>query len=116
MAVADRECIETLEILGHVYFLQGRSAEARIVFAGILALDAGNESALKHLAALDLEEGNGGDALRRLEECASLAKARDGGPDPRLWLMRAKALQVEGRNAEAGENLAEYVRRSNTEK
>ena len=116
MAVLERECIETLEILGHIYFLQGRSREARIVFNGILALDEGNESALKHLAALALEEGNGGEALRRLEACASLAEKHIDGPDPHLWLMRAKALQLEGKNEEAGENLAEYVRRSNTEK
>ena len=116
MAVLERECVETLEILGHVYFLQGRSVEARIVFTGILALDEGNESALKHLAALDLDEGDGGSALRKLEAYASLAEKHIGEPDPRLWLMRAKALQLEGKNAEAGETLAEYVRRSNTEK
>ncbi|MCL1916667.1 MAG: hypothetical protein FWG17_08210, partial [Desulfovibrionaceae bacterium] len=63
MAVLERECVETLEILGHVYFLQGRPREARIVFNGLLALDEGNESALKHLAALDLEEGDGRGAL-----------------------------------------------------
>jgi predicted Zn-dependent protease len=116
MAVLERECVETLEILGHVYFLQGRPREARIVFNGILALDEGNESALKHLAALDLEEGDGRGALRRLEACASQTGKHVGGPDPRLWLMRAKALQLEGQNAEAGENLAEYVRQNNKNK
>ena len=112
MAVLERECIETLEILGHVYFLQGRPTEARIVFNGIQALDEGNESAVKHLAALDLEEGDGNGALRRLEACASLTVKHADGSDPRLWLMRAKALQLEGRDAEAGESLAEYIRRN----
>jgi predicted Zn-dependent protease len=115
MALLERECIETLEILGHVYYLQGRPREARIVFNGILALDEGNDSALKHLAALDLEEGDGGGALRRLEACASRGEKHPDGPDPRLWLMRAKALQLENKNSEAGENLAEYLRRSNKE-
>ena len=116
MAVLERECIEALEILGHIYFLQGRAAEARIVFNGIVALDAGNESALKHLAALSLEEGAGGEALARLEECFALAEKDAGRTDPRLWLMRAKALHVEGKRAEAGKSLAEYVWRSNPEK
>ena len=115
MAVLDHECIEALEILGHIYFLQGRPREARIVFNGILALEEGNQSALKHLAAMSLEEGAGGEALSRLEACVSLAEKDAGGPDPRLWLMRAKALHMEGRSAEAGENLAAYVRRSNGE-
>ena len=116
MVVLERECIEALEILGHVYFLQGRPAEARIVFSGLLALDEGNESALKHLAALSLEEGDGSGALQRLEACAAVAEKQGGRLDPRLWLMRAKALQVEGKSAEAGQNLSEYVQRSNTEK
>jgi predicted Zn-dependent protease len=116
MPVLERECIEALEILGHVYFLQGRPTEARIVFNGILALDEDNASARKHLAALSLEEGSGGGALSRLEAYAAVAEKEDGGLDPRLWLMRAKALNLEGRTTEAGENLAEYVRRSQTEK
>jgi len=112
--VLDREAIETLEILGHVFFLQGRPAESRIVFMGLLVLDDGNVSALKHLAALSLEAGDGGEALTQLEACQASGEA--GGPDPRLWLMRAKALNLEGRAAEAGESLAEYVRRSNVDK
>jgi predicted Zn-dependent protease len=116
MAVMERECIEALEILGHIYFLQGRPKEARIVFNGILALDEENASARKHLAALSLEEGFGSEALSRLEEYSALAEKDAGGPDPRLWLMRAKALHLEGRAAEAGEALAEYVRRSQAEK
>ena len=116
MAVLARECIEALEILGHVYFLQGRPREARIVFDGILALDEDNESARKHLAALCLEEGSGNEALSRLDACAALAEKAAGAPDPCLWLMRAKALHLEGKAAEAGENLAEYVRQSHAEK
>ena len=116
MAVLEREHIEALEILGHVYFLQGRGAEARIVFNGILALDEGNRSALKHLAVLSLEDGQGGEALRRLEAYAALADKEAGGTDPLVRLMRAKALSLEGRAAESGENLAEYVRSSGTGK
>jgi predicted Zn-dependent protease len=116
MAILARECIEALEILGHVYFLQGRPREARIVFNGILALDEDNESARKHLAALSLEEGSGSEALSWLEAYAALAEKDAGGPGPCLWLMRAKALHLEGKAAEAGDNLAEYVRRSQAEK
>lgn len=116
MAVLEKEGVEALEILGHVYYLQGRPEEARIVFNGLLVLDEGNESALKHLAALSLEEGAGGEALSRLEAYFALAEKNASGPDPRLWLMRAKALSLEGRTAEAGENLAEYLKQSNTEK
>ena len=111
MALLDQECVEALEIMGHVYFLQGRKTEARIVFNGILALDEYNQSAIKHLAAMNLEEGAGGEALGRLEACVSLAQKDAKGPDPRLWLMRAKALYLEGKAAEAEESLAEYVRR-----
>jgi predicted Zn-dependent protease len=115
MAVLERECIEALEILGHIYFLQGRSTEARIVFNGILELDEGNQAALKHLAALSLENGAGAEAMRQLDVYAALVEKETGGADPCLWLMRAKALHQEGRAAEAGESLAEYVRRSGTE-
>ena len=115
MAALDQECLEALEILGHVYFLQGRKTEARIVFNGLLALDEGHQSALKHLAALNLEEGAGGKALLRLEACALGAEKAGGDPDPRLWLMRAQALSLEGRQAEARESLAEYVKRSHGE-
>jgi predicted Zn-dependent protease len=108
--------IEALEILGHVFFLQGRQTEARIVFNGILALEEDNQVALKHLAALALEEGAGGEALLRLEACAFLAKKDAGQADPRLLLMRAKALSLEGKTAEAGENLAEYMRQCKTPK
>ena len=116
MDLLDKECIEALEILGHIYFLQGRPAEARIVFTGILAWDANNQPALKHLAAMSLEEGAGSEALSRLERCVSLAAKEPGGPDPRLWLMRAKALSLVGKAAEAGENLAAYMRQVNGEK
>ena len=107
MAVLDREGLEALEILGHVYFLQGRRKEARIVFSGLLALDEGNQCALGHLAALGLEEGEGEEALARLEDLDFSAEKAD----PRLWLMRAQALSLLGRGEEAAENLAEYVRR-----
>jgi len=116
MAILERECIEALEILGHVYFLQGRPKEARIVFNGILALDESNESAWKHMAALSLDEGAGSEALSRLETCFALAGKNTGEPEPCLWLMRARALSLEGRAVEAGENLAEYARRNHTEK
>jgi hypothetical protein len=114
MAALEREGIEALEILGHIYYLQGRSSEARIVFNGLLILDEGNASALKHLAALSLEEGAGGEALSWLEAYGTLAEKGADGLDPRLWLMRARALSLEDRAAEAGENFAEYVRRNNT--
>ena len=110
MAFLDREGLEALEILGHVYFLQGRRKEARIVFNGLLTLDEGNQCALRHLAALNLEEGAGEEALARLEALAFSAEKDE--PDPRQWLMRAKALSLLGRSAEAAENLAEYVRRN----
>ena len=116
MAVLERENIEALEILGHVYFLQGRQTEARIVFNGILALDEDNRAALKHLAALSLEEGAGGEALLRLEAYASLAEKDAGEADPRIWLMRAKALHLEGRNTEAEDSLAEYMRLQSAKK
>ncbi|MDR2891982.1 MAG: hypothetical protein LBV80_02700 [Deltaproteobacteria bacterium] len=103
-----QEDIETLEILGHVYFLQGRAKEANIVFNGILALNDNNESALRHLAALSLDEGNGSEALRRIDACASA--------DSALWLMRAKALHMEDRKAEAAESMAEYVRRNQADR
>jgi predicted Zn-dependent protease len=116
MAVLEKEGIEALEILGHIYYLQGRPAEARTVFNALLVLDESNASALKHLVALSLEEGTGGEALSRLEAYFALAEQDADGPDPRLWLMRARALSLEGRTAEAGESLNQYVQRSNAEK
>jgi predicted Zn-dependent protease len=116
MTLLEREHLEALEILGHIYYLQGRPKEARIVFNGLLVLDEENEPALKHLAALSLEEGDGGGALSRLKACFALAEKDAGGPDSRLWLMRAKALNLSGQATEAGEDMAEYMRRSKAEK
>ena len=107
MSTLTREYMETLEILGHVYFLQGRAREARIVFKGILALDALNQSALGHLAALDLEEGAGENALHRLEAYAQ-AQA-EGSPAPAFWLLRAQALRQTGQTGEARQAMAEYL-------
>ena len=108
MASLPQEQIQALEILGHVYFLQGRPREARIVFNGLLALDEANASALKHLAALDLEEGQSGKALRLLDDYARRAQEAP----PALWLMRAQALEQSGRKDEARQTMAEYLARA----
>ncbi|MDR2503067.1 MAG: hypothetical protein LBD82_01565 [Deltaproteobacteria bacterium] len=104
-----REQIESLEILGHVYFMQGRPREAGLVFHGLLSLKQDNFCALKHLAALALERGDGAEALRHLEKCAAvLDKERDPMPPP-LLLMRAKALRLAGREGEARQAMSEYL-------
>jgi predicted Zn-dependent protease len=100
-----REHIEALEILGHIYFLQGRAKECRIVFKGLLVLDEGNTSALGHLAALELEEGRGEDALRLLD--AYMSGERKASPP--VWLMRAQALALAGRVDESRRSMAQYM-------
>jgi predicted Zn-dependent protease len=110
MPTLTREYMETLEILGHVYFLQGRFKEAGIVFKGILAMDAQNRSALGHLAALDIEEGAGENALRSLETYARTQKQEE--PAPAFWLLRAQALRQAGQTEEARQAMAEYLARA----
>ncbi|MDR2051043.1 MAG: tetratricopeptide repeat protein [Deltaproteobacteria bacterium] len=93
------EHIESLEVLGHVYFRQGKQAEARTVFEGILALLPDNPVALKHLAVLALERGEGEEALRLLE---IYAVAHDGGREEEaVQLLRVQALRLTGREPEA---------------
>jgi predicted Zn-dependent protease len=94
-----REQIEALEILGHLYFRQGRAAEAHTVFAGILALEAENKAAQKHLAALALERGDGQEALQRLS----------GHTEPAALLMRAQALRLAGQTGEMEKVFRDYL-------
>lgn len=93
------EEIESLEILGHVYFRQGKLAEARTVFEGILAVEPANPIARRHLAALALEKGDGEDALRHLEFCS--VTREDGKREEAVPLLRAQALRLAGRAGEA---------------
>ncbi|MDR1945583.1 MAG: tetratricopeptide repeat protein [Desulfovibrio sp.] len=101
-----REQIESLEILGYVYFRQGRAKEARIVFEGLAALAPENEVALGHLAALAVERGDGAEALRRLD--AYVAEYPDRKHEPALALLRIRALRLNGREDEAEKMLTEY--------
>jgi Tfp pilus assembly protein PilF len=100
-----REQIEALEILGHMYFRQSRPAEARVVFAGILALDAENKTAQKHLAALALERGDGAEALQRL---AAYANGQEPG-EPAALLMRVQAMRLAGRTDEVEKVFRAYL-------
>lgn len=102
----EQEDIESLEILGHVYFMQGRAADAAVVFRGLLALAPDNLSALKHLAALALEKKDGAEALQFLDAYI----ARGGDREPAFLLMRVQALTAAGRGVEAGQAAETYFK------
>ena len=104
----DQEDMEALEILGHVYFRQGRLKEARIVFEGLLALAPENRTARKHLAALALERGEGEEALRHLEDWNE--GKPEGSLEPAALLLRVQALRLTGRNSDAQQVFAAYLR------
>jgi Tfp pilus assembly protein PilF len=97
--VISPEQIECLEILGHVYYRQGKPTEARTVFEGIQALDPGNRVALKHLAVLALERGDGATALRLLNAYALTQVGTER--EAAVVLLRVRALRLIGRKPEA---------------
>jgi predicted Zn-dependent protease len=103
-----QEEVEALEILGHVYFRQGRMREAHIVFAGLLALAPENEVARRHLAALALDRGDGGETLRLLD--AYMEGRPESNREPAVLLLRGQALRRIGRNDDAEKVFAAYLR------
>lgn len=88
-----------LHVLGHLFLRMGRFVQARKLFAALLALDGGDRQARASLAAACLSLGEGAEALKHAD------LAIGAGPlstrDAALHLIRARALSLCGRGAEA---------------
>ena len=96
-----------LHVLGYLMFRMGRGESASRIYGTLVTLSAGpDRRALAGLAALDIERGDGARALTHL-------RAAMDGPLPTrdavLYLLKAQALWLEGRQAEARAARDEYV-------
>ena len=105
-----REQLAALEILGYVYFRQGRLDQAKAVFEGMLALEPGQARPRKHLAAIALAKGDAGEALLHLDAFMS-GRALSSAELPAL-LMKAQAYWMAGRREEGIAALSEYTHRA----
>jgi len=96
-----RDQKKSLHVLAYLMFRMGQEERARRIYAVLSSLapaDKPDRQALAALAAIDIENGRGAEAL------AHLRAAMDGALSSRaavLHLMKAQALQLEGREAEA---------------
>jgi Tfp pilus assembly protein PilF len=102
-----RKQADTLEILGYMHFRLGRLDQARVVFAGMLALDPSLRAPRKHLAALALAGGQGEEALAQLEAYSRGAALE--GAERQVLFMKAQALWLLGRKEESRAALAAYL-------
>ena len=96
-----------LHVLGYLMFRMGRGDSATRIYGTLVTLSDGSDRrALAGLAALDIERGDGARAL------AHVRAAMDGPLSTRdavLYLLKAQALWLEGRQAEARAARDEYI-------
>jgi tetratricopeptide (TPR) repeat protein len=92
--------------LGMCLFLQGRAEEARQLMESGLASLSDDPSLLIALANLDLQEGRGADAERRLRTVL-----KNDPSDTEALFVLASSLQLQGRTQEAAATLAEHEKK-----
>ncbi len=100
----------SLHVLAYMLFRMGQEARARKIYAGLVALASGNKpdrKALTGLAAISIEKGEGAKALEYLR--AAMEGAVLSSKHAALYFMKAQALWLEGRNAEAEAAKDEYL-------
>ena len=97
----------TLHVLGYLFLRMGHYDRARRVFAALAALDPHDRWARRNLAALAVQAGDGATALRHLQTV--LNQGPLSTRDTALYLLRAKALWLEGRKEEARRALDAFL-------
>ncbi|MDR1360117.1 MAG: tetratricopeptide repeat protein [Deltaproteobacteria bacterium] len=102
-----QEQVDALEILGYVHYRLGRFEEARIIFAGLLALDPASLTARKHLAAIFLASGKPQEALEYIEFFLKDRKLQKS--ELPALLMRAQALWLLGKKEESRAVMRAYA-------
>lgn len=100
----------SLHVLAYMLFRMGQETRARRIYAGLAALSSGKKpdrKALMGLAAIAIENGEGAKALEYLR--AAMEGAVLSSKHAALHFMKAQALWLEGRNAEAEAAKDEYL-------
>ena len=101
---------KSLHVLAYMLFRMGQEKRARKIYAGLAALapeKKPDRMALAGLAAIAIESGEGGRALEYLR--AAMDGAVLSSKHAALHFMKAQALWLEGRTAEAEAAKDEYL-------
>ena len=99
----------SLHVLAYMLFRMGQESRARRIYAGLSALSSEKKpdrKALIGLAAIAVENGEGAKALEYLR--SAMDGAVLSSKHAALHFMKAQALRLEGRNAEAEAAIDEY--------
>ncbi len=99
----------SLHVLAYMLFRMGQESRARRIYAGLAALSSEKKpdrKALIGLAAIAVENGEGAKALEYLR--SAMDGAVLSSKHAALHFMKAQALRLEGRNAEAEAAIDEY--------
>jgi predicted Zn-dependent protease len=96
---------ETRARLGQCRYLQGRSTEARELLEGVLGEMPGDSQVLLYLARLDLDDRQATRAEQRLRKALAVDPS-----ELEAQFVLASALRMQGRDAEAEAELADYNR------
>lgn len=99
----------SLHVLAYMLFRMGQESRARRIYAGLAALSSEKKpdrKALIGLAAIAVENEEGAKALEYLR--SAMDGAVLSSKHAALHFMKAQALRLEGRNAEAEAAIDEY--------
>jgi Flp pilus assembly protein TadD len=98
----NKDSIDVMRLLGHVFLLHGRPDQAIVMLRAVCVLAPDDQRALRSLARTD--GGQGGEATRALD------KLRDNGdPSPVLHLLQGQALAASGRHNEAEQAFNQFA-------
>ena len=102
MAELSRNQRQSLHVLAYMLFRMGQEGRAQTIYEGLAALAPAHKpdrQALAGLAAIAIDKGEGAKALELLR--AAVEGAVLSSRHAALYLMKAQALWLEGRTAEA---------------
>src|SRR6185369_12816593 len=92
----NKDSLDIMRLLGHVFLLHGRPDQAYTVLRALCVLAPDDLRAMRSLVLAAVRAGQAGEAARVLD------KLRDcGDPSPVLHLLHGQALAATGRHAEA---------------
>ncbi|MBC7599813.1 MAG: tetratricopeptide repeat protein [Polaromonas sp.] len=92
----NKDSLDVMRLLGHVFLLHGRPDQASVVLRAVCALVPDDQRAMRSLALAAIRSGQVGEASRLLD------KLRDNGdPSPVLHLLQGQSLAANGRHSEA---------------
>lgn len=98
MLALTEEQQRTLHILGYLYLRMGHYERAKTLFAALEALDSSDLQTQRSLAVINLELGDGEASLEHINRAI---KEPLSTRDAILYLVKAKALHLLGRENEA---------------